>query len=209
MSKFIVLEGIDGVGKTTQAVKLAARLFDDKRNQVLLTREPTYSTYGMELRRRLSSDKDPRKNAREYLKLFILDRKEHQDILFRAYEAGIFIIGDRYFLSTFAYQWTQGLPLSYIIQQHQEHIPNLLMPDITFLLDVNVDIALRRLTKDQKGDVFHKKQEFLEELRNNYLRLLRELGDSFGNIVKINANRDQDSVLENMMSIIHKDSTKH
>ncbi len=54
--KFIVLEGIDGSGTTTQAQRLANYLFEkDKRNAVLLTREPTkLSPYGIELRRRLA-----------------------------------------------------------------------------------------------------------------------------------------------------------
>src|SRR3989338_8675398 len=113
--KFIVLEGIDGSGTTTQVQKLANYLFEkDKRNVVLLTREPTkLSPSGMGLRRRVAGALFPGETRTDdswyWASLFINDRRWHLDhLVVPNLRAGVQVISDRHKLSTIAYQSAQG-----------------------------------------------------------------------------------------------------
>ena len=140
MSKFIVLEGIDGCGTTTQTSLLGSWFFKNYKNYpVILTREPTYNRYGMEIRNLLSEGKKPEENGEKFLELFVKDRKE-QLKMFEFINA--IIISDRHKHSTYAYQQAQGMSFEKI---HKAHM-GMKTPDITMIIDVPVNIALKRIT---------------------------------------------------------------
>lgn len=176
--KFIVLEGIDGSGTTTQAVALAQYLFQkDKQNIVLLTREPTkLSPYGQKLRRQLSGellpDEQPLTSPEEWAGLFIDDRRWHvSQCIHPMLREGIQVVSDRYKLSTIAYQSAQGLDMDGLIQRHE----GLVVPDLTLLIDVPVEVAMERLRKDRSGREYFEKKDLQERIRNNYLLAVRKL----------------------------------
>ena len=167
VGKFIVFEGIDGCGKGTQLKKLAAYLFDkEKRNIVLLTREPTgISPAGQELRRCLANDKNPKENANIYTRLFIEDRNYHiKNIITPALEAGITVLCDRYKYSTIIYQTAQGGKEDTLLELHK----GMPIPDVVFVIDIPAKTALERMKR--KTDVFEK-EEFLSELKGGYKNL--------------------------------------
>lgn len=172
--KFIVLDGMDGTGKGTQAKLLADYLFDrDKRNHIFLTREPYNSQYYQAIRRILKESKSLEGDAELLTELFIDDRKAHAGIIGELLINGIWVVSDRYKYSTLAYQQTQGISLQKLIALHQD----ILIPDLVLILDAPAEIILRRIDSDKgRGhrEIFEQK-EFQEKLRENFLKLPRQL----------------------------------
>ncbi len=178
--KFIVLEGIEGSGTTTQVQKLANYLFEkDKQNLVVLTREPTkISPYGQELRRRLENKLLPHEQKIDdpayWADLFINDRKWHLDnVVVPNVNRGLQIISDRHKLSTIAYQSAQGGDMDELIQQHE----GLYVPNLTLLLDVSAEIAAQRMQKDRGAPEYFEKLDFQQRVRENYLLAVDKLKD--------------------------------
>jgi dTMP kinase len=172
---FITFEGIDGCGKSTQLWKTAKYIFDkNKHNHVIATREP-YSD--KEIRKILQAESDPYSQAVELTKRYVEDRKLHvKELINPALEKGHHVISDRYSLSTFAYQQTQGIPLKELIKMHD----GLPVPDAVFIVDVPVEVAIERMKNDgarQTEQKFEKDIEFIRKLRENYLKLKDELKD--------------------------------
>lgn len=137
--KLIVIEGIDGSGKSTCAKNLTEKL-NSINIKTIYTFEPTHSHYGAKLREgMLSEDLD----AEEELLLFVKDRKEHIEYMIKpALEEGYFIILDRYFYSSIAYQGAKGIDINRIINMHKDFI---IKPDIVFIFHLPIDIALNRI----------------------------------------------------------------
>ncbi|MDP3999769.1 MAG: dTMP kinase [bacterium] len=193
--KFIVLDGVDGCGKGTQAKLLTAYIFDkSKDNHVCLTREPYRSRYYQEIRRLLKSGLDPLANALRLAWLFVADRKVHVKMIFRHLREVHHIISDRYKYSTLAYQQAQGVSLKKLIAMHR----GILVPDLTIIVDVPIKVALQRIKKDIKGgkrykEVFEQKA-FQEKLRKNMLALPKQLPKE--RIVVINGNQSKEKVFE-------------
>jgi dTMP kinase len=195
---FIVFEGVDGCGKGTQLKMLASHLFDvDKKNVVLLTREPTgFSGAGRELRRRLLTDKNPRENAELYTQLFVDDRKEHmENIVIPALHLGKLILCDRHKYSTIVYQQTQGIAKDTLIQMH-EGMPK---PKVVFVIDVPAEVALGRIKNQIE---LFEKIDFMNELRQGYLRLKEMMPDE--NIIVIDGNRPVEEVHKQILKEIEK-----
>lgn len=172
--KFIVFDGLDGCGKGTQIMRLAAYIFNkDKSNNVFVTREPYRSKYYKEIRRILKESANPKENAETLAHLFVEDRKVHAALIERHLRDGDFVISDRYKYSTLAYQQTQGIPLNRLIKMHE----GILVPDLVLFIDVPADVALERLAKDsgrEYKEVFEQ-LDFQKELRGNFLELPKKL----------------------------------
>ncbi len=172
--KFIVLEGIDGSGKGTVGKMLAAYLFDrTKSTHLLLTREPYDSPYLAQIRKLLKETSDPKENARQLAELFVKDRQLHAAVMEENLGRGVHVICDRYKHSTLVFQQAQGLPLEELIKMHK----GLPVPDLTIILDVAEDVALKRILGDQGRthlEVFER-SEFLKKLRGLYLALPGQL----------------------------------
>ena len=143
--KFIVFEGIDGAGTTTQAKRLSAKM------GTIFTFEPTDHPIGKMIRRALSSGDDFFVSDRALALLFAADRREHNDRILESLVDGVTVISDRYHWSSLIYQ---GLTCS------QEWIANIndpiVPPDLTILLDIEPEIAATRRAKrnDDHEDIF-------------------------------------------------------
>jgi len=138
---FIVFEGIDGAGKSTQALLLADKL---KKNnfEVVLTSEPTQGPLGQKIRRLKT-----RLTPQEEMELFTEDRKDHvRDVIIPATQAGKIVVCDRYFYSSAAYQGALGLDPLAILQTNLEFAPK---PDITFFLDLSIENAVQRIIQNR------------------------------------------------------------
>lgn len=191
--KFIVFDGLDGSGKGIQAKKLHNYLFDkDKKNHILLTREPYYSRYYDEIRKILKEGRDPKENAERLAKLFVADRLEHARVLERNLAEGIHVVCDRYKYSTFAYQQTQGISLEKLIQMHE----GVLVPNLALIVDVPAEVAMKRIAEDagrEYKEIFED-LKFQGQLRKNYLALPGQLPNE--RILVIDGNRPVDKVFE-------------
>ena len=170
--KFIVLEGIDGSGTTTESKLLAQYLFEkDKKNIVTITREPTkLSIYGQELRRRLEKKLLPGEeeihDPQYWTDLFIRDRQWHLDhIVVPAVLSGQHVVSDRHKLSTIAYQSAQGMDLDELIQSHQKMYPT----DLTLILTVPLEIAQERAQRAGRSQEYFDRLDFQQRVQENYL----------------------------------------
>jgi dTMP kinase len=195
---FIVFEGLDGSGTTTQVMKLANHLYnkDDKRSY-LLSREPsTLTPEGNEIRRRLSGNlllgESPTDDFHYWADLFVTDRLFHMDhIVLPNTRNGVTCITDRYMLSTLAYQSTQGGQMESLIELH-EGMPS---PDLTLFIDVPADVALERIRMNRTGnpEYFEEKRGFLDRTVNNYHAAV-ELFRNKHNIVTIDGTKTIDEI---------------
>ena len=192
---FVVLDGIDGCGKTTQIGLLASHIFRmHKSTNVILTREPTgISPASRRLRELLAMGGSEEQKQKEFLELFLEDRRFHIDKIIKpALELGITVVSERYKYSTFAYQMAQGLAFGEIADLHK----NMPVPDLTVFLDTKPEEALRRKVEEvsHEGLEAFEKEEFLGKVRENYLSMPKKLPDE--RIVVIPANGSQEEVFK-------------
>lgn len=201
LGRFITIEGIDGSGKSTIVKKVACALFDlDKRNHVVLTREPFISKYNKEIRHILKSAKSPNEDSAKLARLFVLDRRVHAKEIKKQLASGFHVLCDRYKFSTLAYQWAQGISLDLLLKMHK----GVLTPDLTLVVDLPAKLALKRIGKD-RGRAFHEvfeKEKFQETLRQNYLFLAKKLKRE--NVVIINGSRSPEAVFKDALKVILK-----
>jgi dTMP kinase len=191
--KFIVFEGLDGSGQTTQAGLLKDFLTNEG-YKVFLTKEPTQnSSVGRKIREVL--DKKTEIVSRDLQELFTQDRREHlEKEIIPALERGEMVVCDRYFFSTFAFGASTGLDLGWLIKINNDF----LMPDITFLLKVSPEICVQRIEKRGEGVKFFEKKEKLAKVWETY----RILPEKFENIYLINGEKSAGEVFEEIKKII-------
>ena len=189
--KFVVFEGIDGCGKGTQISRANNYVFNlSKDYDLLLTREPTRDF--AEIRSRMASGSDVKKDAYWYLNAFVSDRRNHcLNYISPNLERGTHVFCDRFKYSTLAYQQTQGISLAEIIAEHEKY-KEILVPDLTIIYDCQANVAFERRKKAGAIDVFDKDFSFQEKLREKYLLLQRELSQE--RIVVIDGSMDVDEV---------------
>jgi dTMP kinase len=136
----IVLEGIDGSGKTTQQAAIA-RVLRERGHDVLETREPTDGAWGARIRAMARSDE--RVPPEEELRWFVEDRREHVEReVAPALARGRTVVCDRYFLSTVAYQGARGLDWEEILTESERAFP---LPDRALVYELSPDAALARV----------------------------------------------------------------
>ena len=180
---FIVLEGVDGCGKSTHA-KLLANWLREKGRDVLLTAEPTDGPVGRLIREVLAGKLvvDPRTLAL----LFTADRAEHVGEMRKALSEGKTVVCDRYFYSTVAYQCAQGVERRWLLGING-FAPK---PKVVVLLDV--DPALGEV-RTRTGEIFER-QEFLRKVRRQYLK--------FKGLKVVDSSRPAEEVQEEIRSIV-------
>ncbi|MEW6172931.1 MAG: dTMP kinase [Bacillota bacterium] len=176
---FISLEGIDGVGKTTQAQRLAERL-RELRFEVVTVREPGGTATGEAIRDVL---KDPARtiDARAEACLYAAARAELvTQVIQPALEAGKIVLADRYADSTIAYQGAgRGLPEE-LLRALSSLVTGGLYPDLTIIIDLPAGEALARLSRTKTADRMERLElSFFERVRERYLRLAAESRDRF------------------------------
>jgi dTMP kinase len=178
----VVIEGIDGTGKSTQAEMLQERL-SSRGLRVLRTREPTTGKWGQMLR---DSAVTGRLSIDEEVETFIKDRREHVETkILPALRDGTIVIVDRYYFSTAAYQGARGLDPKELIRRNEEFAPE---PDLLVLLDLDVSQGLDRVrTRGDRANLFE---------QTDALRRAREIFLSIDKpyLYKIDARQDPQSV---------------
>jgi len=194
---FIVIEGIDGVGKTTIAYMLKNH-FEKKGKKVVLTSEPTEGEYGKIIREKLKEGMDPI----EAVLLFALDRYVHVKEIKRLVREGYVVISDRYYYSSIAYQ---GALLGrefeeYIIKVHE---PFIYEPDIAILLDAPPDVALKRIEGSKRSHKeIYENIELQKKIRENYLRLATKMKNFV--IIDTTKNAPEETFKETLVAIEKK-----
>lgn len=152
---FIVIDGSDGVGKSTQVKMLANYMREVYKHVVVEFSEPTdVSEAGIALRESIKSGKrfDPIVEAA----FFVEDRcYDVNKRILPALENGKTVILDRYYYSTIAYQSALGIPKEELYEMHQHFIVE---PDLVFILHCSPDVATKRIEERGDFDVMEQKE---------------------------------------------------
>jgi len=170
--RLIALEGIDGCGKSTQAGLLADDL------GALLTHEPGATALGRAVRRLSLDPAGPVPVPRAEALLMAADRAQHVDEVIRpALDGGQWVVTDRYSGSTLAYQgWGRGLapgPLGRMVAWAADGIE----PDLSVLVDVEIDVARRRLEATAPDRLEGLSTDFHARVRTGFLAQARAGGE--------------------------------
>jgi dTMP kinase len=171
---FITLEGTEGCGKTTQVVPLA----DALRRQgwdILTTREPGGTPIGEQIRTVLNNLENTEMHARTEILLFQAARAQHVEQLIRPHlaRAGV-VICDRFADSTLAYQgYGRQQPLE-PLKALVDYATGRLKPDLTLLLDLDVEVGLRRRAKGGEWNRLDALEvAFYQRVRQGYCELVQ------------------------------------
>jgi dTMP kinase len=183
----ITFEGIEGCGKSTQAMRVRQWLHDLGR-PVLLSREPGGTAIGRSLRSLLLDSANNHLCARAELFLYLADRAQHvHEVIKPALKAGIIVVVDRFSDSTLVYQgFGRGLDLQ-MVHGLNELAVNTVCPDLTFILDLPPEIGLHRANfrnKEQgivqsEGRFEAESLDFHSRLREGYLSIASRENDRF------------------------------
>ncbi len=164
---FIVFEGLDGAGVSTQSVMLDAYL-RKKGYRTLLTKEPTTGPIGSMIREALKENW--RTSYKSIQLLFCADRARHlEDEILPALDNRKIVICDRYLFSTLAYGFASGVDTHWLFNVNREFR----MPDLTIFIDVSPDLSVSRIEKGRNHRELFEKRETLSKVRRAYLNLAK------------------------------------
>jgi dTMP kinase len=185
---FIVIEGLDGSGKTTQAALLAQKF--SKNHTVLLTAEPSRGKIGTFIREGCLYE-DKRLPIEAEALLFAADRIEHmQNEVKSALDEGKLVICDRYVYSSLAYQGSTGLSLDWIKTINARA----LQPDFSIFIDVPPERVLKRLKR--KKSVMET-LETQRKVREVYLKFVEK-----GELVRVDGDKPKAAVADALYTTV-------
>lgn len=200
--RLIVLEGIDGAGKSTQIERLAKHLTEQGR-AVFCTAEPTSLETGVALREALGGKVC--KSECEMAAMFVADRIAHNihptEGIEAALQAGMDVLCDRYYYSTLAYQgqstdylWCKTMNLA---------CPEIRRPDLCLYLDLTPQQSLERIRKGRTSVEIYENEETLTQVRQSFLAVLDDLKDE-ETIVRVDAYRSAEEIAEEIAACVDR-----
>lgn len=207
---FISIEGVEGAGKSSQAILLSNWL-KEKNIDHILTKEPgtVLSKECQQIRHLLLSPENDL-SPRAELMLYLADRAQHVDNCIKpALDAGKWVVSDRYSFSSYVYQGiSRGFIDEYgeLFKDMLGFAANDLWPDLTFIMDCPVEIGLKRAklsnTEFEGGDRIERETtEFHQKLRTGFLNVAKKFEDR---CVVLNAaksiNQIHEEIKKNMES---------
>jgi len=192
--KFIVFEGPDGSGQSTQ-VSLLRDFLIEKGHQAIITKEPTLdSEAGKKIKKVL--EKEVEASPEELQELFVQDRKEHlENLIIPALKEGKFIISDRYFFSTFCFGAAAGLDMEELIKMNNDF----LLPDLTFILNVRPEVCVQRITNRGSKKTLFEVKERLGKVMENY----KKMPSRFENVNLVNGEQPIGKVFEDIKEVVY------
>jgi len=193
--KFIVLEGLDGSGKSAQ-VDLVIKFLQDNGKEVVVTKEPTMdSQAGRKIKQVLK--KEITVEPLELQKLYVQDRREHlQNKVIPALKEGKYVVSSRYAFSTFAYGYSAGLDVNLLIDLNKEF----LLPDLTIIVDVPPESCVKRI--EDRGEP----KEFFEELEKlkKVNEIYKKIPQMFQNVILVDGTKSILEVFEEIKKVLNK-----
>ncbi|MEL0063836.1 MAG: dTMP kinase [Gammaproteobacteria bacterium] len=170
--RFITIEGVEGVGKSTN-IALVKSLLEARGYEVLLTREPGGTPTGERIREILLDKNEQAMTAMTELLLVFAARSQHvSQVIMPALAAGQWVISDRFTDSSYAYQGG-GRELGIeIVAALEAQVLADFRPDLTIVLDVDIATGLERATREAEADRFESEQaSFFQRVRETFLTL--------------------------------------
>ncbi len=198
--KFIVFEGLDGCGKSTQLENLRKRLSTLCKSagtrKVFTTREPSDSVPGL-ICRGISKNTITVQHETEAL-LFAADRYEHiQSEILPQLRAGNHVLCDRFFLSNFAYQCDDELTMDTILQYNLSSL-ELVVPDITIFIDVTPEECERRRARARATEEKYENVEQAARTREQYMEAMDFLKDRSKEFLVVDGMGDTEQIFETL-----------
>ena len=203
--KFIVFEGIDGSGKSTQILMLSKRI-QDMKLKVYTTFEPTAGSIGTLIRQMLSGK--IKTDQRTLAFLFAADRMDHlvneENGIRKKIDKGELVLCDRYYFSSYAYH-AQYMDMEWVIDANSLNA-GILRPDLTVFIDADPEKCFERIKNNRSDFEMYEKIDIMKKVRMNYLKAFEQLKD-LENIVAVDGNKCVDhvgdAIFREVMKIIH------
>lgn len=193
LKNFIVFEGLDGAGTSTQTTLLSKEIKNSYK-----TNEPTDSKIGRIIREALKKNLILKPESLTFL--FIADRYEHvfsHNGIYERCQRGEIVISDRYLFSTIAYQGL-NLPIDYLIQLN-EKFP---LPHILFFLNTSLEICEQRIIQRGKMKELYEEKNLQKRILDNYFKAI-EYYKNFGlKIYLLDGNLPIEKLLEEELKIL-------
>jgi dTMP kinase len=201
---FITLEGPDGAGKTT-----IARMLAEKFENTLLTREPGGIEIAEQIRRVILAKENITMDPRTEALLYAAARRQHLvEKVKPALKQGKIVLCDRFVDSSLAYQgYARGLGVDEVFSINQFAIGDM-MPELTIYFDIDPELGLSRISKNQGREVNRldlESLDFHQKVHEGYQLLLERFPER---IIKIDASGSIENVLQDAASAIEKHLNK-
>lgn len=194
-TKFIVFEGIDGSGQSTQA-RLLAEYLTSQGVKVWLTKEPTLeSEVGQRIKAILHGEMPAPSDPMDMQRLYVEDRRHHVAQIKEHLTAGEWVVSDRYLLSTIAYGAGMGGDYQQLIEMNQ----GFPIPDIVFYLDIESEVAMERIHGRGKAQELFEHEDKLRKIRQIYLRLR----ENYPNIKLVDGRKSIEEVSAIIRNLLH------
>ena len=179
--KFIVFEGIDGSGKTTQ-LELLEKYMDDNCEWVITTKEPWDGDRNTFIWIRKILDKEIKIKDRTILEMLLWkNRYEHCKWMKRVLDMGVNVLCDRYWYSSIAYQELFSMDLIININKR------MLIPDVVIYVETPATVAMERIKNRGEKTTLYEKTKKLEDANQRYYQFFRDTTlDENSNIVPKN-----------------------
>lgn len=186
---FVVIEGLDGAGTTTQTFELAS-LFRSAGIPVETTREPSDSDLGCALRERTRSTgvQNPHVSALG----FAFDRMSHlydDGGIVAKLESGVSVICDRYELSSLAYQAAAGADIDWLVEINRPAIS----ADVTVFLDVPAEVCVARIARRGDSHEAYHEQSFLADVEQRYRDAIAR-SEKLGTVIQVDGSKSVHAV---------------
>ena len=200
---FIVFEGGEGVGKST-VVRYLSDYLRSCGNKVILTREPGGTDLAEELREIILRDESSGISALQELFLFSAAREDHlRKVVKPALDEGYVVLCDRFIGSTYVYQGiVGGVDLDFLVETQKPFL-DIVSISRTYVLDLDVDIALSRVSTDGVRDVNRidlAGKEFHERIRRGYKNFASGDSGKLFNATLVDASPSPDIIVRNIVS---------
>lgn len=191
--KFIVFEGIDGSGKSTQIQFLVDRLKAEG-IPCETTAEPSEGPIGVMIRQILTGER--KMDNKVIAALFAADRLDHilneENGMLAQIEKGTTVVCDRYYFSSYAYNGVD-MPMEWVIAANLQS-SKLLKPTVNVFIDLDPDTALERIAKNRQCTELFEKKSRLEAVRKNYYEVFEQMQDE--TVVIIDGNQTPEAMAE-------------
>jgi len=198
--RFIVLDGPEGCGKTTQVQRLVARLREEGR-QATAVRDPGSTPVSERIREVLLDRRLPDMDARTELFLYMASRSEMVARIVRPLlEGGLVVVSERFVSSSVAYQGFAGGIEPALIWEMGRVATGGIEPDLTILLDLEIEAGFSRIAR-ARDRMESKDRAYHEKVRQGFLRMARERPDRF---VVVDASRAPDAVARDIESAVKR-----
>ena len=209
MSLFITLEGPEGSGKSS-AMAIVYDLLAKDGYQIIKTREPGGTPISEQIRNVILDKENTAMDLRTEALLFAASRRQHLvEKVWPSLKEGKLVFCDRFLDSSLSYQgYARGLGIDNVLNINLFATENT-FPNLTLLFDVDVEIGLERIAKNQEREVNRldvEKLEFHKKVRQGYLELAKRYPER---IVIIDASKPLEEVSYSTYTIIKETLQKH